>query len=56
MGVKKGGLHVSKERGDITKGEDEKRKGGGVLIHLFAPRIVDTEIEPVIIKYYSSSQ
>ena len=57
MGVKKGGLHVSKERGDIKKGEDEKRKGaGGVLIHLFAPRIVDTEIEPVIIKYYSSSQ
>ena len=29
MGVKKGGLHVSKERGDIKKGEDEKRKGGG---------------------------
>ena len=55
MGVKKGGLHVSKERGDIKKGEDEKRKGG-VLIHLFATRIVDTEIEPVIIKYYSSSQ
>ena len=37
MGVKKGGLHVSKERGDIKKGEDEKRKGGGgELIHLSA--------------------
>ena len=29
MGIKRGGgLHVSKERGDIKKGEDEKRKGG----------------------------
>ena len=30
-----GGVHVSKEKGDIKKG-DEKRNGGGGLIHLSA--------------------